>query len=578
MPPVHALSQSNREPTEDEVKLIRNSIAAAERGIEQFKNSPEFNADLNDSQINNCKLFIHLQSALLFRLLPPEILQRIFLFFADSEGDENPSSNKPPWVLGQVCRRWRDVAEAYPDLWSRLPPIRLGNPCDIPSIHDCLLSLLKRCPGSPISFSLHYEDDDRIDQPNPIVDLLVDHCGQWEDVFLEVSGITIRRFFRIKGRLNSLHSLEFSLRGRGDPVDVFESAPRLRSVRVNNLVSPETLRLPWTQLTSYEDRTTFGDGVFKAFRPNSNLRHLKFSPNHDEKLDSFPQFRWRPLTNSHLTTLSIEFWDRRYKIKTLFDCLVLPALQTLVLKFCKYDNVTDIDLVSMIKRSHCDLRHLTFHGRNSPIQQYLVAMPSLRILNINDPDPELIRNLSQLQSGQWTVVPRLKSLTIHLSTSYDHQYLASLSRLAGIRCDTVSAFRQDPLEDPAPSLRMLKTLKVAIHGTANHSLSHFYYASLGPPNKDTEERSADGIARVYTSITMNPVLFDPTTVLHFRLDGSDIIDEDRSYRMESGTWKRRGRIYVDAMTGLTNIIVSDPYAVAGVYVREFCFIFLLLHR
>ena len=569
IPPVKALSLSNRAPTETEVKLIRNSIAAAEFEIDLIKESVGFNA--NDKQINSYKKFIHLQSALLFRQLPPAILKKIFLFFAEDEKCVgNPSSNKPPWVLGHVCRTWRAVALANPSLWGHLPPICLGNSCDAHRIFNCLLTLLDRCSGGPISFFLHYEVADR--KEYPIVDLLVAHCPQWANVSLEVSGITIRQFFKVEGHLDSLRSLEISLRGRGEPVvNVFESAPWLRTVRVNNLVSPDMLRLPWTQLTSYEDRTAFGDGVFKVFGLYSNLRHVKFSPNREEQLGPFPQFQWRPLMIPHLTTLSIEFWDGRYKIKTLFDNLTLPALQTLVLKFSKYDNVTDINLVKMINRSLCDLRHLTFHGRDSPIGEFLVVMPSLRTLDINDPDAKLIEMLSQFKGGgEWTVVPCLGSLTIHLSMSYKHPYLATISRLAGIRCDTVSAFRQGR---PAPLLRMLKTFKVAIHGTENHSLSHFYYASLEPPRTDLEERSADRIAKVYASIKMTPILIDPSTVLPFKLDGCDIINEDRSFRMKSGAWKRRGRIYADVMSGLTNIIVSDPQAVAGVYVRRVNFEF-----
>ena len=77
IPPVSALSLSNRAPTEAEVRLIRNSIAAAEFEIELIKNSPGFNA--NERQINSYKQFIHLQSALLFRQLPPVILKKIFL-------------------------------------------------------------------------------------------------------------------------------------------------------------------------------------------------------------------------------------------------------------------------------------------------------------------------------------------------------------------------------------------------------------------------------------------------------------------------------------------------------------------
>lgn len=566
IPPVQALSHSNRAPTEDEVILIRNSIATAEFEVEQVKNSLGFNAnhDNSQTQINSYKLFIHLQSALLFRLLPPMILKEIFLFCA--EGDENPLSNKPPWVLGHVCRTWRTVALTNPRLWAHLPPIRLGNLSDAPRIYNCLLTLLHRCSGRPISFFLHCEVTDRSEYP--IVDLLVAHSEQWANVSLEVSGITIRRFFKIDGRLDSLRSLEFSLRGRGEPVvNIFESAPWLRKVRVNNLVSPGMLKLPWMQLTTYEDRTTFGDGVFKVFRLISNLRHIKFRPNHDEHLDSFPRFQWKPLIIPCLTTLSIEFWDRRYNIKTLFDNLTLPALQTLVLKFSKYDNVTDIDLVKMINRSFCDLIHFTFHGRDSPIRHFLAVMPSLKTLDINDPDAILIEILSQFRpDGLWILVPRLKSLTIHLSISYNHQYLALLSRLAGIRCDTISAYRKGR---PVPLLRMLKTLKVAVHGTDNHSLSHFYYASLEPPRTDKEEQTADEIAKVYAAITMNPILLDPSTDLPFKFDGYDIINEDRSFRMKSGAWKRRGRIYADTMSGLTNIIVSDPQAVAGVYVREF---------
>lgn len=569
IPPVQALSHSNRAPDEAEAILIRNSIATAEFEIEQIQNSLGFDAIRDDSQINTYKLFIHLQSAILFRQLPPVILKKIFFFFA--EGDQNPSSNKPPWVLGHVCRTWRAVALVNPRLWAHLPPIRLGNPCDAPRIYDRLLTLLHRCSGGPISFFLHCEVADPTEYQ--IVDLLVAHSEQWANVSLEVSGITIRRFFEIDGRLDSLCSLEISVRGRGVPVvNIFESAPWLRTVRVNNLVSPGMLRLPWTQLTTYEDRTTFGDGVFKAFRLNSNLQHIKFSPSHDEQLDSFPefpspQFQWRPLIIPHLTTLCIEFWERKYKIKALFDNITLPALQTLVLKFSKYDNVTDIDLVRMINRSRCDIKYFTFHspfhGHDSPMRQFLAVLPSLWYLDINDPDPKLIEKLSQFQrGGEWTVVPHLRSLTIHLSLSYKHQYLALLSRLAGIRCDTVSAFRQG---GPTPLLPMLRTLKVAVHGTENHTLSHFYYASLEPPRTDVEERSANRIAKVYASISMNPVSIDPSTVLPFKLDGCDIINEDGSFRLESGAMKRRGRIFAETMSGLSNIVI-DPQAAAGVYV------------
>jgi hypothetical protein len=415
----------------------------------------------------------------------------------------------------------------------------------------------------PITFFLHNESAEPMEYA--IIDLLVAHCRQWENVSLELSGITIRRFLKIEGQLDSLHSLEFSLRGRGEPiVKLFESAPSLRTVRVNNLVSPGMLRLPWVQLTRYEDTTAFGDGISKAFRSNSRLQHLKFSPNRNaEELENLPRVQWMPLMIPYLTTLSIEFWDTRYKIKTLFDNLTLPALHTLVLKFSKYDNVIEVELVKMIIRSHCGLEHFTFYGRDSPIKQFLAVMPSLTTLDINDPNPELIEELFQFRNGAWTVVHYLRSLTIHLSKSYEHQYLAMLSRLAGIRCDTVSAFRDDQ-----PSLPMLKTFKVAIHGTENHYLGHFYYASLEPPTTEMEAQSAKRINRVYASIMNDPVILEPSSSITL-----SELDEARQTLVSPNTdslfaaWDRRRQKYAKIMSHLEDILKSDPHAVAGIYVR-----------
>ena len=80
------------------------------------------------------------------------------------------------------------------------------------------------------------------------------------------------------------------------------------------------------------------------------------------------------LSLPYLMTLSIEFCDTGYKIKTLFDNPTVPALHTLVLKFSKYDNVMDVELVNMITR--CNLKHFTFYGHDSPIEQFLLVMPS----------------------------------------------------------------------------------------------------------------------------------------------------------------------------------------------------------
>ena len=131
------------------------------------------------------------------------------------EGDsEKELSNKPPWVLGHVCHQWQVIALDTLNLWRHLPPVHLGalTKHDIDRISTCLSELLRWCSGIPIMFFLHHESAKTMEYP--ITDLLIAHCRQWENVSLELSSITIRHFLKIEGQLDSLHLLEFSLRGR----------------------------------------------------------------------------------------------------------------------------------------------------------------------------------------------------------------------------------------------------------------------------------------------------------------------------------------------------------------------------
>ena len=140
--------------------------------------------------------------------------------------------------------------------------------------------------AGPISFFLHYEVADQMEQP--IVDLLVAHCLHWENVSLEVPGIAIRGLLKIEA-WRSIESLTLlgifpAQKGRTSCECIRVSAimmvaAPLRTVRVNNF------KLVCRAVTKTERLLgSFGDGVrvLKAFGLNSNLRHIKFSSNHDE--------------------------------------------------------------------------------------------------------------------------------------------------------------------------------------------------------------------------------------------------------------------------------------------------------
>ncbi|OAX40852.1 hypothetical protein K503DRAFT_686729, partial [Rhizopogon vinicolor AM-OR11-026] len=51
------------------------------------------------------------------RFLPTEILQHIFKACLPNDQYIIPHTQSAPLLLCQICQRWRDVAEATPELW-----------------------------------------------------------------------------------------------------------------------------------------------------------------------------------------------------------------------------------------------------------------------------------------------------------------------------------------------------------------------------------------------------------------------------------------------------------------------------
>ncbi|KAJ7780963.1 hypothetical protein B0H16DRAFT_1496688 [Mycena metata] len=58
--------------------------------------------------------------------LPPEILAEIFLtsLVNGEDSDSDILSWEAPWLLSDVCGRWKAIALSTPELWCSLLPIR----------------------------------------------------------------------------------------------------------------------------------------------------------------------------------------------------------------------------------------------------------------------------------------------------------------------------------------------------------------------------------------------------------------------------------------------------------------------
>jgi hypothetical protein len=95
--------------------------------------------------------FICVHRSLLVRIrnLPPELLQEIFLVYSETSTGYHRWI-RPPFVLGQICRSWRQTAISLPALWDKLPAFQHEI---FPSrVNDCFVPRLLVSPLSPSPF------------------------------------------------------------------------------------------------------------------------------------------------------------------------------------------------------------------------------------------------------------------------------------------------------------------------------------------------------------------------------------------------------------------------------------------
>lgn len=128
--------------------------------------------------------------------LPPEILTDIFRF--SSTEDQYFEPRRPPWILGQICGRWRAIALSTPGLWftlmlasSSVESLRISSilSLQISSILSLVSTFLARSGQLPLKLTL----DARWCRGTkvPLLDLLVSQSHRWGDV--SISGVDERQ-------------------------------------------------------------------------------------------------------------------------------------------------------------------------------------------------------------------------------------------------------------------------------------------------------------------------------------------------------------------------------------------------
>ncbi|KAF8345031.1 hypothetical protein F5887DRAFT_238366 [Amanita rubescens] len=303
--------------------------------------------------------------------IPTETLCEIFHLLCDTQPIllhvlEN-SSDGFPWVLGQVCRRWRAVFLSHPPLWTILslqPREGHFSPTSLTEMGRRTAVYLKRSGQS--SLSITAELSSKVEPAIIIWRMLLSCSNRWKWASLNVylNNSAIEGLLGCRGMFSTLEYLEMRIGTFGrEPSHTFEIAPCLINLRLsNNIFGPGCIgkwKFPWAQLTKVKISTGLTQGsdeVRATLFQLQNVEELRLEIPfmRDFVIDKHsPVFRFARLRrfNVSMELAVILYW---------FDT---PLLEHLEINdrfiFTHRGENTEEVIASLIYRSSCHIRRLT---------------------------------------------------------------------------------------------------------------------------------------------------------------------------------------------------------------------------
>ncbi|KAK0429844.1 hypothetical protein EV421DRAFT_2091611 [Armillaria borealis] len=211
------------------------------------------------------------------RRLPPEILIAIFTCCRALHGRRGPplDPRAVPWSLTHVCRKWREVAIATPEIWSTIHLDFIQDKFVRGSQHKAAFMLgmiLYRARPHDLNIIIHYKDDI---STHPVCTVLLPSVRYWKS--LEVEGVSCDLSFLspCRGFFDRLETavVQGLHHGGSEAIDIFAVAPRLWSFT-------KTLDAPFllpANLVEFDDSCPFNKNTCTTLRHLVNIEILSLS-------------------------------------------------------------------------------------------------------------------------------------------------------------------------------------------------------------------------------------------------------------------------------------------------------------
>ncbi|KAF9258115.1 hypothetical protein L218DRAFT_1080583 [Marasmius fiardii PR-910] len=297
---------------------------------------------------------------------PNEILAILFGFCVDTdinldlnltEAVDFPGSldtTKSPWVLGQICRRWRSVVLSLPHLWSTVDAnwrhSRWSSQEEMAKNHENvkprLLLALQRAQNCPLSVSWCQTQLTRYSEG--VLPTLCSRSFLWRrasidlgidgyNLLTEFTSLPSSRFsilttLHLHFQHESTEALQFA--GSLDQLSAFKDTPNLQNITLSGdfaFLSYLLDSLPWQQITNFvaKDITNKGDNnlVGTYYQVLALMENLKTCSLDVIFIETWP-FMWT-VSLHHLQSLTLTAPPSATFVSPVLDTLVVPSLQIL---------------------------------------------------------------------------------------------------------------------------------------------------------------------------------------------------------------------------------------------------------
>ncbi|KAJ7257141.1 hypothetical protein C8J57DRAFT_1185973 [Mycena rebaudengoi] len=316
--------------------------------------------------------------------LPVEITSEIFFHVLPVYPLRPPLTGLPsPALLGQICRRWRDIAFSTPRLW-RAIQLNIEWKCHLDMQLDALATWLSRSKDCTLSISLEYKLESELCSSKlpDITEALISNAARWEYVHLIIPFLDLHW---IRGPFPLLRALSIGKSNYDDGREIsvaspFHDAPQLQKVVLCVLFDPSWAYLPWWQFTSISadkcEPSVLGNILSHA------VSLIDFDGTLWDDDDDVPPVA--PLAYLQSLILHDECKTKRGAQKLLLDALTTPALRHLTVSERELGPDYLSTITSALSRSKCSLvsLHVT-HARLSHAE-YRAAFPSIESISIGN--------------------------------------------------------------------------------------------------------------------------------------------------------------------------------------------------